>query len=346
MLPGVVGAPSWVSQLAFAMFSSGDCVFIFFAFMAKAQGDISNLALFTGTLVALHETGNFFAIPLMFSFGSTAALGGVVVALMLLGAIVWHAPSSYKAFRIPKVWRQLRRLGKTRVLVLLGIATVLQNFSFKIVDLWSKELLLRDLSAISPQSYLTASAFVVVLSPVVLGVVIGRCPNHAVLIVKAFAFYSLPGMALRAYISYIQKSGDHHGALKYILMLSLVPDNLIFMAASVVILATVGSRWRFTVYQTLITVGTSLAQAVAVLVFEASPLSDLPFVSYGNVVPSTMEKLMLALVFIPSGIAVICRVWAAIYFDQEATGCIRTPRQRRVIKLLQKRVDDVGFPSG
>merc|ERR1712136_53648 len=125
----------YVVHCGYNFITAGDIILIFFGFMGKAQGDMAKLAAVTGLLITLRQSVD--AVSSKAASATVSAGGGVALAVWVLisimGVLILWAPVSYHNFRLPSIWEQLKNLGKRRVLVFVGLATVADGI-FTVLD--------------------------------------------------------------------------------------------------------------------------------------------------------------------------------------------------------------------
>lgn len=335
-VPSIIEVSPLVGGLSLGAITAGDMVFIYFNFMGKSVGDISRLATRMGFLIGLQKSCKFLFMPL------TECIWGVRVAMAFLVAVLclavslvlMKAPASYSNFCLPNFRAKLRDIRRIRVLMLLGLATIMRGLTYvpeMTFIVWHE----KNPSFWRPlKDYYLLDALVAALLPVLLALVLNSVPNVGVMIVKAVACLSLPCNIVICCLAMVDAKNvtDLSVSFDMIIVLSKAIESFFVMASAVVVLATVGSRWRFAVYTCVVTALTALVRGVSFWILwpptgEASPLEA-----------AKSPKVLANQFFLASAVVCfaefICRAFAFLFFDTEATSMWWTARQSKIVRLL------------
>mmetsp|Transcript_105547 Transcript_105547/g.202714 ORF Transcript_105547/g.202714 Transcript_105547/m.202714 type:complete len:185 (+) Transcript_105547:3-557(+) len=165
-----------------------------------------------------------------------------------------------------------------------------------------------------------------------------QAPDTAINIVKAFACFSSPVLALRCWPMLEAIHADGVSRVVDLLSLtSVILDVVSVMACSVAMLSTLGSRWRFCAYMCMIHVLKSFAAAVSFPIMQASISSSLPVDLRTAMEPKELTNELMLRALLPCIPAFVCRVLAFRFFDQEMLGMLWTQRHRKVEQLIRRR---------
>jgi len=175
----------------------------------------------------------------------------------------------------------------------------------------------------------------------IFSMVLRRFPSYAVVLVKAFACCSLPATVLEIWAEVeIDRAYQLTAGLDALIFLSTMIGALALYSGAVAVLATVGSRWRFVSYACAVGACSSLARAASFYALElATGQHDMLHESTGL---STHLARRLMLIVVPaSGTALLLRFAAFFFFENEATGMLRTWRHRSLMRLALSREVEV-----
>jgi len=314
--------------------SPSDYVFLYYSFMGSSVGDVAKLAIRTGIIMGVRELWQpFFAAlaesPYVLSGSVTYA--AVVVSVLVPTLALLMAPTLYKAFPVPTLdctWAL-----QLRFLLLLGVATVLEAFSHTPS---SALLVLRQAQFSLPghTTYCLGLALATSLPMIFLAAILRRFPSYSVVIVKAFACCSLPAVLLQCWAQVeVDEAERLSVGLDALLFLSSAMGALAVFAVAVAVLATVGSRWRFVSYTCVIGVFCNLARAASFGIARAATGHEDPLSA--TMLPGVLAW-QLFLVALPSCFcAVLIRIIAFFFFEQEATGMLQTRGHRRLVRYAR-----------
>jgi len=104
-------------------------------------------------------------------------------------------------------------------------------------------------------------------------------------------------------------------------------------AVAVAVLATVGSRWRFVSYTCCTGVLSNLARMASFMIFQYHSGEEDPLKS--AFLPQTLAWELFVVALPPCALAVLFRIVAFVFFDQEATGMLQTRYQRRMVRFAR-----------
>eukprot|EP00927_Polykrikos_kofoidii_P029254 TRINITY_DN25337_c0_g1_i1.p1 TRINITY_DN25337_c0_g1~~TRINITY_DN25337_c0_g1_i1.p1 ORF type:complete len:1790 (+),score=277.13 TRINITY_DN25337_c0_g1_i1:180-5372(+) len=335
-LPFIVRWPQFVAWVL-GFVSAGDAVFIFFNFMGQSIGDVSTLSVRIGLMLAARRASKCI-------FPTTDVIGvstGLHISLAILAVCftlatplaLLKAPSCYRDFRLPNFFPQVLALLRVRVLKLLFVSAMMNGFNHApaaVFMLWR---------AAEPTDFVDIR-FMVPLAvfggPMLMALALQACPNSSVVIVKAFAFFSFPGVFLRCrpVIGNFIAFGRVHGMLDFWSLLSVLLDSAYQMAQAVAIQSTSGSRWRFIVFTCLMMAATSASEAASLKILQAMVgARDL------NVLGAFEDNELATNVFfsamIPCLVDMICRTMAFFRFDKESSSMLWTRRMTLTVRALQ-----------
>jgi len=310
-------------------------VLIYFNFMGKTVGDISILASRIGLLMAVHMACQWLFMPLMTAGSALRILLVVILSVLtiMMGYAIRLAPSSYHQFKLPNFAFQLRSLCKVRVLVLLGLSSLVRGAAY-VPNATFLSWRNKDTLSLPPfADYCIFRAMAVALPPMLLAFLLKRTPSIAVIIVKAFAFFTIPCcMALQCWAMYdVKDITDLSGSFDALIVITQSFDSLCLMSSAVVVLATVGSRWKFIVYTCVVRSLVALSRAIS---FHAlwptaggSPLET-------STKPTKTAKFLFYVALISCAVELCFRVLASLFIDYEATSMWWTARQAKVVRML------------
>mmetsp|Transcript_92923 Transcript_92923/g.268348 ORF Transcript_92923/g.268348 Transcript_92923/m.268348 type:complete len:610 (+) Transcript_92923:2-1831(+) len=318
--------------------SSSDYLFLYYSFMGSSVGDVSTLAMRTGLIMAAREQWEplFMVLedtPHRVQVGLTVflAIGFIVIpAIALL-----QAPVLYRVFSVPEI--SYTWVRKLRFLKLFAGATVLEAFSQTAGTALLKLRQMEPFELTWVQGYCFLLAAVAAVTMVLFSLCLRRFPSYAVVLVKAFACCSLPAAILQCWAeAEVDRAYNLTAALDGLIFVSTMVGALSMYAGAVAVLATVGSRWRFVSYACAVGSCTSVARAASFyLLALATGQRDVLHESHGLSVK--LAQRLLLIVVPASGVALLMRVVAFFFFENEATGMLRTWRHRSLMRLALSR---------
>jgi glycogen synthase len=321
LLPlGAMLLPASVVTALYGIITAGDYALLFFAFMAAATGDIGKLAVQTGCLMTLRTTCFRLVTPLVHAMNSSLAwrlpvLTVVVVFSLVPGVALYWAPQSYTEFRLPDMKGQLLSLSRRKVPMLMGFAQVTEAFATVYAAAWvNRRLKEWSWNAFISEPILRLNFFTVLalLSPLLVLVAASCRPGGVIFLIKGFAFFSISCVGLQASID-VSVAGT--GLWEGFEVVFVVVAALSQISQHAVVLATIGSRWRFIVYICVVAVFSLVAQSLALVL-----------------IPMRASQGWLVIPLIcATAIGGFCRLCAAAFFSSEATGILRTRRERKLI---------------
>lgn len=320
-----------LAAVAAGIVSPGDYVFIYYSFMGSSVGDLSQMAMRTGFLMVLREEWRWL-LPVSEWTGHQQVVIRLVclVAFAVLPACALaRAPRLYSEFRLPVL--ELHWVGRLRFLLLLALACILQalsqvSASALLVTRQTSPFKLEDPSRFMGMLALSSAASMLVLS-----ILLRAVPSYAMSIVRAVACFSLPASLLQnlAQIEINQATGLTW-ALDVVICATVALQALSSYAIAIAVLATVGSRWRFVSYACFVGVGSSLAQAASFAIVSLHTGRRDPLKT--TWMPQDLSWELFTVAAPPCLLALLLRFVAFYFFDMEATGIIRTRRQRLLVR--------------
>jgi len=334
-IPFLLPLGNWMFVWVLSFVAAGDCVLIYFNFMGKTVGDISILASRIGLLMAVHMACQWLFMPLMTAGSALRILLVVILSVLtvMMGYAIRLAPSSYHQFKLPNFGFQFRSLCKVRVLVLLGLSSVVRGATY-VPNATFLHWRNRDtLSLPSFTDYCIFRAMAVALPPMLLAVLLKRTPSTAVIIVKALAFFTIPCcMALQCWAMYdVKDITDLTGSFDALIVITQSFDSLCLMSTAVVVLATVGSRWKFIVYTCVVRSLVGLSRAISCHALWPTSGGSLLETSTK---PTKTARLLFYVALISCAAELCFRVPASLFIDYEATSMWWTARQSKVVRML------------
>lgn len=317
--------------------SPSDYVFIYYSFMGSSIGDVGKVAVRTGALMAVRQEWKWFLGALGWTYQSEQAGLRVFCTLafaLFPAAALLRAPRLYREFRLPGF--DFSWANKVHFLVLLGLASVLQSLSYV------SESALLVTRQTSPFYLESRARFCLMLGicaavPVlILAQLLQQLPCYSMVVVKAFACFSLPAVLLQSWVQVeINQATGLTWGLDLVICISVAFGGLSIYAVAVAVLATVGSRWRFVSYTMAVGIGSNLAKAASFGIAVLWTGVHDPLRSYWLPQDLAWELLVIAAPFCV--LSQFFRVAAFFYFDKEATGMLRTARQRLLMRHASGR---------
>jgi glycosidase/glycogen synthase len=319
---------------ALGAISAGDLVFIYYNFMGYSVGDVSVLTVRIGLILAVRRANTWLLQPFGTAPGSLKYLA-LVLSVMLCTIpplMLLRAPACYRDFRLPNVLPQLKSLRFVRTLLLLGFASVCRGLTFAATTVFTSWKLA------SPASFVVYCVLISVGSLVAALIVAGMFkvfPNSAIVLVKTFACLSFPVMIMRCWPT-IDASSAEDVLADPLTMVLMVLDGLFNMTTSVAVLSVAASRWRFIVYNCVVTSLTGLAKAFSFTLLEKCVgTSDLPLSAALH--PSDISMRIFLLLVGLSVLEFAARVCSMHYFDLESTSMLWTRRMTTMVRALNEK---------
>jgi hypothetical protein len=248
--------------------------------------------------------------------------------------VLAHAPIPYTEFRLPVF--DLRWATRQRYLPLLFINQVISQLTYA-MRLGVLEV--RSLSE-NPWYMYGLLAAVQFLVCVCCGLLAWGMPTSAIVLVRAFACFSLPTVILQAF-ALMEANGAAELMGEYvdkILVWCYALDALASFATGASVATTAGTRWRFVSFICAQGVVGNLARAAStVLLNMASGGTWSPDEEFAS---GATERVLARRIFdwayVPCLLQVIVMVVASAYLEREATGQLWTWRQRRLVQRAVK----------
>jgi len=325
-----------ITSLIVGCVAPSDYLFIYYAFMGSSVGDVAKLATRTGLIMALRDEWQwlFLGFQLEGAKQRTMATAIACVLFSVLPALaLLRAPRLYREFRLPSF--DFSWINKLHFLLLLALASVIHALSHVSE---SSLLVMRQTSPFElkeRQLYAIALGLATALPMCLLGVLMRRLPSYAMVIVRSIACFSLPSVLLRVWAQYeINQSTELSFGLDLLIFLSAILGALAVYAVAVSVLATVGSRWRFVTYTCVVGVCTNLARmcSFGIIAYKTGHPDPLK----ASYLPHTLAWELLVVAVPPCALALLLRMLAFFWFDREATGMLRTSRQRRLVRVARR----------
>jgi len=342
ILPAIFGAPAWTGGVLLGISTAGDSLFIYFNFMGKQRGDISRLGGRTGFLVVLRKTCEW----LYFAFTElkgdnlfTARVVAVIFFVLIPGVCVWFAPQAYKRFTLPTAQKQfmmgLRWDGRCRVLLYLGLANVVKNLYFIAERPGFLEWRMRE--KYPPEAVWIYGVYIGLSSALVITLfanLFDRFADYTMTWLKAFAFFSLCPAFIRIWgMRYLKPNTSIEAVYSDIVSLaSLTLESVQLLATTMAFVATVGSRWRLTVFTCVTTAASGLARAFSTWIYMWSTGDSEPLRVEKE--PDTIARECFMIALVPCILECIFRIMGIFYFDMEATAMLWTRRQQKIALFL------------
>jgi len=328
-------APAWFVALVLGVVGSSDYLFLYYSFMGSSVGDVSRLAIRTGFIMALRKQWEpvlalVMHTPRVVEF--SLDVHGLLLLAILPALAMLQAPKIYRVFRVPGF--SLTWMRKLRFLMFFGVATVLEAFAN---TSHAAVLTLRQMEPFDlqwAQIYCLLLAVAIAGPMLLLGQILRRFPSYSVVVVKAFACWSLPATVLQCWAQAEVDRAQHlvYG-LDALIFTSAVVGALAVYAAAVAVLATVGSRWRFVSYACIVGILSHLARAASFMILGAI-FGEGVFAGATHYTFAAQFAWRLLLIAIPAcGSAVFFRLIAFLYFEQEATGMLNTQMNRDLVRI-------------
>jgi len=332
----LVDAPVFLAKIGVGTIFAGDSLFVYFGFMGYAVGDISKLAIQTGLLMTLRKTTcEFLFVPMQTASKDVRMALAVPASLIIIvvSAALLKAPTAYRKFKLPSFKGQFRGAKRLRVLVLLGLGSVLRGFSYGpgmvAINLCVQGSFSNDQLA----QYCLLFALATATAPICFAVIFKGFPNASMIIVKAFACFSLPSVALRVWaMAQFNPFTEPTGNLDVVLALSEAFDTLSFTATAVAILMVVGSRWRFIVYICVVGALSALTQSSSFWLLDKIGGVTFPVSPY--VQQEDLAQRLGLFAFVPCCLDFICRFMAFFFFNREAVSVSWTWRQSALARRI------------
>jgi len=337
IIPGMMELPVWVVAAILGFVASADPPFAYFNFMGSAVGDVAKLSVRTGLLMALRKAAE--------SLGSTIAeekhmrelFKDLAVPLLLVFVfapmfVLLHAPIPYHEFRLPVF--DFRWVVRQKFLPLLFVGQMMVQFVYAI------QVGVLQVRALSPYPWylygvLTAVQFVCIIG---CGIFAMGLPTSAIILVRAFACFSLPSVVLQAFL--LMEANGAEALLTYVdgaIVWCYALDAIAAFACGAAVASTAGTRWRFATFICAESVLGNLARAASPCIlnlavgFEWSPDSITEAMLRGSSQRSLAARLFDA-AYVPCLLEVLVMVLASAFLEREATGQLWTWRQRRLVR--------------
>jgi len=265
--------------------------------------------------------------------GVTFALALLCVLLPALALV--QAPVLYRVFSVPEI--SYKWVRKLRFLKLFAAATVVEAVSRSSGTALLKLRQMEPFELTWVRGYCFLLALVSAITMMLFSLVLRRFPSYAVVLVKAFACCSLPATVLEIWAEVeVQSAYSLSGGLDALIFISTMVGALSLYSGAVAVLATVGSRWRFVSYACAVGACSSVARAASFYIMElATGQHDMLHDSTGLSVH--IARKLLVIVLPASLTALLLRLVAFFFFENEATGMLRTWRNRNLMRLALSR---------
>lgn len=321
---------------------AGDVTLLYFNFMGQSIGEIQRLAYRTGLAMALQNMSIWLVVPLRqsqqvlleFVFILSFAIC-IVVPLCVL-----QAPAVYREFRLPSFWSQFKGIFRLKVAGLMGLASIFHGFTYApdtIYLHWRTRAPRPD----TFQDYCVTSVLGTLFAPVLLTIMIQQSPDTTISIMKAFACFSSPVLALRCWpLLEVSHADGVNRFIDIMSIFSVALDVVSAMAFSVAMLATLGSRWRFAVYICTVQVFRCFTSAGSFAILQAATQGRLPMDIMAAMQPEQLTNQLMLLCILPCIPEFFCRMLAFRFFDQELVGMLWTPRHRKMERLIRSRNEE------
>jgi len=139
-------------------------------------------------------------------------------------------------------------------------------------------------------------------------------------------------MALQCWAMYdVKDITDLTGSFDALIVITQSFDSLCLMSTAVVVLATVGSRWKFIVYTCVVRSLVGLSRAISCHALWPTSGGSLLETSTK---PTKTAKLLFYVALISCAAELCFRVPASLFIDYEATSMWWTARQSKVVRML------------
>jgi hypothetical protein len=323
--------------VALGFVSSADTVFVYFNFMGRSVMEISSLALRIGMVMAVHRANQWLAWGLGQSPDGVRVTAVVLSAIMsvLIPLAILRAPMCYREFRLPNLIPQFRRLIRVKVLLCLGLSSVVQGFSYapaNIITVW------RELSRETYVEYEFVCFCCALVGPICFCVVLRHLPNSAMILVKAFACFSFP-CALMKQIPTVDNIHTLLNvktiALDFGAIVALVMESVSFLATVMAVQGTAGSRWIFVAYTAVVSTLTGMAQALSWNLLGVIN-GDLDWNLPGAVQSTENANAILTAAIWPSIVAFLAGIAAFFYYDKENSTILWTRRMSKLVREVER----------
>eukprot|EP00428_Durinskia_dybowskii_P011071 CAMPEP_0170222166 /NCGR_PEP_ID=MMETSP0116_2-20130129/10775_1 /TAXON_ID=400756 /ORGANISM="Durinskia baltica, Strain CSIRO CS-38" /LENGTH=2201 /DNA_ID=CAMNT_0010472853 /DNA_START=123 /DNA_END=6728 /DNA_ORIENTATION=- len=337
VLPFVEHSAS-LAAITLGVVGSSDCLFLYYSFMGSSVGDVATLAMRTGLIMALRDQWEPLLMvledtPRRMQLWVTAVLG--VWFVLLPALVLLNACSLYRVFSVPEI--SFKWVRKLRFLKLFAAATVFEAFS---QNSQTALLKLREMEPFElpyARSYCFELAGAAAITMVLFSLVLRRFPSYAVVLVKAFACCTLPATVLQCWAEVeIDRAYRLSLGLDVLIFLSTMVGALSLYAGAVAVLATVGSRWRLVSYACAVGFCTSLSRAASYYVL-AFVTQEPDLLHNPRGLPTHLARRLMYIVVTSSGSALLLRLAAFWFFENEATGILQTWGHKKLVRLAQRR---------
>jgi len=328
-------APAWFVALALGVVGPSDYLFLYYSFMGSSVGDVARLAIRTGFIMAVREQWE--PLLVLLTRSPRAVELSLIVQFALLLAILpalsmLQAPKLYKVFRVPGL--SLSWMRKLRFLMFFGVAAVLEAFAHTSS---AAVLTLRRMQPFDlewAQAYCFFLAVATAGPMLLLARVLRRFPSYAVVAVKAFACWSLPSTVLQCWAqAEVDRARYLVHELDALIFTSTVVGALAVYAGAVAVLATVGSRWRFVSYACVVGILSHLARAASFMMVDSIFGEGVLEGDISHAFAAQFARRLLIIALPACGSALLFRLLAFAYFEQEATGMLNTQMNRDLVRL-------------
>lgn len=337
IIPGMVELPVWASAAVLGFVASADPPFAYFNFMGSAVGDVAKLSVRTGLLMSLRKASESLGSTIAEDESMREVFKDLAVPLVLVFVVspvfvLLHAPIPYHEFRLPVF--DFRWLVRQKFLPLLFIGEMMHQL------VYAMTVGVLQIRALSPYPWylyglLTAVQFLCCLG---CGVFAWGLPTSAIILVRAFACFSLPSVVLQAFL--LMEANGAEELLTYVdgaIVWCYALDAIAAFAGGAAVASTAGTRWRFATFICAESVLGNLARAASPNIlnwttgFTWSSESLSEAILRGSSQRSLAASLFDA-AYGPCLLHVLVMVLASAYLEREATGQLWTWRQRRLVR--------------
>jgi len=344
VIPAYIEMPLWLSGILLGFSVSGDVLFVYFAFMGRSFGDVSELGWRTAILLSLRQLSEW----LYYTVSSTptewlplARSAAILFCILLPSYCLLKAPRVYRKFPLPTTQKQFLKgfhpKGRCRVLLYLGAATVLNAPSRIAGEAGFLEWRFRQehfFLFLGPYRLMLGMACTVMV--VITGSAMLFCYDISQTLIKGFACLSLAPIAIRCalMLEHDVTTPEESLFVDGVALFSFALDVMQRIATTMAIISVVGSRWRMCVYVAFITCFSGAARALAAWHLNLRMGEEFPLET--SKPASVLAENVVIVVAVPLVLESILRVFALFYYDMEASAMLWTKRQKRICRMFDR----------
>mmetsp|Transcript_32811 Transcript_32811/g.73019 ORF Transcript_32811/g.73019 Transcript_32811/m.73019 type:complete len:1826 (+) Transcript_32811:2-5479(+) len=344
VIPAYIEMPLWLSGILLGFSVSGDVLFVYFAFMGRSFGDVSQLGWRTGLLLSLRQLMEW----LFYSVSSTpdewmpyARVAAIIFCILLPSYCLLKAPRVYRKFPLPTTQKQFLRGihpgGRCRVLLYLGASSILKSSTRISGEAGFIEWRMRqEHTFLTLAPYRLVAGGTLFLSVFLLGCALIFCYDISQTMIKGFACLSLAPVAIRCAVmlEFNVSTFAESSVVDLVTLFSYALESAQTLGTTMAVIAVVGSRWRMCVFVAFITCLSGVTRAGNALHLTFRMQEEFPLQTTQSKEVLARNLVMVAIV--PLVCESILRIFSIFYYDQEASAMLWTKRQRRICRMFDK----------